>query len=420
MLDKIQKLRGFREFYPHQMTARRIIFDFIYKKAKAFGFHEIDTPSLEPLDLFRIKSGEEIIQQTFSFVDKGGREVTLIPELTPSVARMIAQRKDLILPIKLFSISKMWRYEEPQSGRLREFYQFNADIFGSSKIYADAEVIALAMTILDELGLEKKYIIRMSDRVLIEEILKDLGIVEKTWEVLKIIDKREKVSDETFKNMLLNLGIKDRTIDDISNLMEIRGAVCDLRDCLGKYKQYHRLLEISELVEAYNVKSNLILDLSIVRGLAYYSSTVFEGHDTKGEFRAILGGGRYDGVVKLLGGDDVPAVGFAMGDAVLELLMRRENLWPTEKIQLDYYIATLGENAKKVGIKVASFLRKNGFSVDMDLMDRALSKQLKHASSINARYTLIIGDNEIKRNVVIVRDMVSGEQIEKNLSEFII
>lgn len=419
MIERIQKLRGFREFYPQQMVARRKVFDVMYKVARSFGFHEIDTPSLEPLELFRIKSGDEIIQQTFSFVDKGGREVTLIPELTPAVARMIAQRKDLNFPVKVFSISKMWRYEEPQSGRLREFYQFNADIFGSSKPHADAEVIALAMKTLDTLGLEKKYVIKINDRLLMEELLNDLGIFEKIEDVLRVIDKRGKVDDDTFVEMLTNIGIKDAIIDSMMSILEIRGCVHDLTDVLGKYKNYRRLVDISEIVEMYDVKSDLIVDLSIVRGLAYYSSTVFEGHDAKNELRAILGGGRYDGIVKLFGGDDVPAVGFAMGDAVLEILMRRENLWPPETISVDYYVAIVGKQARKDGIKIVNSLRNRGYTVDVDIMERSLTKQLKYASAIGARKVIIIGENEIETGKVLIRDMVSGEQEEINISEFI-
>ena len=418
-LDKIQKLKGFREFYPEVMAARRKVFDTMHRVARSFGFHEIDTPSLEPLELFRIKSGEEIVQQTFSFVDKGGREVTLIPELTPSVARMVANRKDLPRPVKWYSIGKMWRYEEPQSGRLREFYQFNADIFGSPKPEADAEVIALAMKILDSLDLGGKYIMRVSDRILMEEILRGIGVEGDLWEVLRVIDKKEKVDEEKFREMLSGVGLVDKQIDDLLSILDVRGRCDELSDVLGKYPQYQRLSRIFELVEAYNVKGEIILDLSIVRGLAYYSSTVFEAHDAKRELRAILGGGRYDGVVELFGGEHTPAVGFAIGDAVLEILMKREGVWPEEKISVDYYIAVIGDSARKTGIKIANSLREKGFRVDLDVMGRSLSKQMKYAARINARKVIIVGEDEVKKGAVIIRDMASGEQEEKRIKEIV-
>jgi len=418
-LDKIQKLKGFREFYPEVMAARRKVFDTMHRIARSFGFHEVDTPSLEPLELFRIKSGEEIVQQTFSFVDKGGREVTLIPELTPSVARMVANRKDLPRPAKWYSIGKMWRYEEPQSGRLREFYQFNADIFGSAREEADAEVIALAMKILDYLNLGGKYIMRVSDRILMEEILKGLGVKENLWEVLRVIDKKEKVEEGRFREMLSDVGLSGRQIDDLLTILDVSGRCDELSDILGKYPQYQRLSRIFELVEAYEPEGEIILDLSIVRGLAYYSSTVFEAHDSKRELRAILGGGRYDGVVELFGGEPTPAVGFAMGDAVLEILMKREDVWPEEKISVDYYIAVIGDSARKTAIKIANSLREKGFRVDLDVMGRSLSKQMKYAARINARKVIIVGEDEVKKGTVIIRDMVSGKQEEKRIEEIV-
>ena len=198
MEEKIKKLRGFRELYPEEMEARAIIFKKMKEISRNFNFKEIDTPSVEPLDLFKMKSGEEIVSQTFSFIDKGNREITLVPEITPIVARMVAQRKNMIKPIKWYSIPKLWRYEEPQSGRLREFYQYNADIFGISGVEADAEIIALSQAILESLGLRDKYIMRISDRLLMEEILKNFKIKE-VGSALRLIDRMEKIGENKFK-----------------------------------------------------------------------------------------------------------------------------------------------------------------------------------------------------------------------------
>ncbi len=390
--------------YPEYMRARRIVFDKICNVAREFGFHEVDTPSVELLDLFRIKSGEEIVKQTFSFVDKGGREITLIPELTPSVARMIAARKDLIKPAKWFSFPKMWRYEEPQSGRLREFYQFNADIFGVPEIYADAEVMALAMEILDSLGLKDKYVMRFSDRILMENLLLSLGI-DRIEEAFRIIDKKDKLPEDVFYSEMGKITSQEN-IDTLLEILKIKGDV-DL--VLGKLEHFERsdiLAKLKDLLSAYGKRA--VFDLSIVRGLAYYTGVVFEVHDVKGEFRAVLGGGRYDGVVELFGAQPTPAVGFGMGDAVLELLMRREGVWPEEKIDVDYFVAII-PGFREEAIKIAMELRKRGYSVDLELRERSIGKQMKYANKINARYVIIVGE-EIKGGKVAVKDMESGEQ----------
>ncbi len=399
----VSRLKGFRDIYPERMRARRIVFDKIFKVSRAFGFHEIDAPSVELLDLFRIKSGEEIVKQTFSFVDKGGREITLIPELTPTVARMLAARKDLVKPVKWFSFPKMWRYEEPQSGRLREFYQYNADIFGIAGIEADAEILALAMEILDSLGLEGKYVMRVSDRLLMEEILRDMG-VERIEDAFRVIDKRDKIPEDAFREELSRVAGEEQA-REIERILERKGRVDDVLLGLDS-ERGEELLKLQDLLEAYGKR--ITFDLSIVRGLAYYTGIVFEAHDSRGEFRAILGGGRYDNVVELFGGPPTPAVGFGMGDAVLELIMKREGVWPEEKVEVDAFVAII-PGFRKEAVEVAQKLRKSGISVDIDLTGRSIGKQMKYANRINARYTIIVGE-EIRKGELAVKDMETGEQ----------
>ncbi|MCD6276399.1 MAG: histidine--tRNA ligase [Thermoplasmata archaeon] len=400
----LQRLRGFRDMYPEYMRARRIVFDKICSVARSFGFHEIDSPSVELLDLFRIKSGEEIVKQTFSFMDKGGREITLIPELTPSVARMIAARKDLTKPVKWFSFPKMWRYEEPQSGRLREFYQFNADIFGVSEIYADAEVMALAMEILDSLGLEGKYTMRFSDRILMENMLRSMHI-DNIEEAFRIIDKKDKIPEEVFYEEMKKI-TSEENVDTLLDILRISGDIDAVLSKLEHFERSEVIANLKDLLSAYGKRA--VFDLSIVRGLAYYTGIVFEVHDARGEYRAILGGGRYDGVVELFGAQHTPAVGFGMGDAVLELLMRREGVWPEEKIDMDYFVAII-PGFREEAIKVAMQLRKKGYRVDIELRERSIGKQMKYANKINARYVIIVGE-EIKSGEVVLKDMESGEQ----------
>ncbi|NPA76065.1 MAG: histidine--tRNA ligase [Euryarchaeota archaeon] len=407
----IQKLKGFRDMYPETMRARRIVFDKINSTARRFGFHEIDAPSVERLELFRVKSGDEIVKQTFSFEDKGGREITLIPELTPTVARMLASRKDLVKPVKWFAFPKMWRYEEPQSGRLREFYQFNADIFGIEGIEADAEVLALAMEILDSLGLKGKYEMRVSDRILMEELLKKYG-VERIEEAFRLIDKKDKIPEEAFYEELRNICGEDAA-EKLMDILKLRGAPEQVLESIDIGERKDTLLKLSKLLKAYG--KEIVLDLSIVRGLAYYTGIVFEAHDARGEFRAILGGGRYDNVVELFGGTHTPAVGFGMGDAVLELIMKREGVWPEERVEVDYFIAIV-PGFRERAIEVAMQLRKAGASVDIDLSNRSLGKQMKYANRINAKFVVIVGE-EIEKGEVVVKNMESGVQETVRLSE---
>ncbi|MEL9999084.1 MAG: histidine--tRNA ligase [Thermoplasmata archaeon] len=415
MEEKIKKLRGFRELYPEEMEARAIIFKKMKEISRNFNFKEIDTPSVEPLDLFKMKSGEEIVSQTFSFIDKGNREITLVPEITPIVARMVAQRKNMIKPIKWYSIPKLWRYEEPQSGRLREFYQYNADIFGISGVEADAEIIALSQAILESLGLRDKYIMRISDRLLMEEILKNFKIKE-VGSALRLIDRMEKIGENKFKEEFEKIS-KDVDIMEFIKLKGDLNLIEKKLDGIIGESILNRLRNLEEYLKEYDY-GNFIFDLSIVRGIAYYTGIVFEAHDYKGELRAILGGGRYDNVVSLFDGENVPAVGFGMGDAVLEILMKRENLWPNVRQRPDYFIAIQG-NARKLGIIVAKSLREKGYIVDLDLSNKPLSNQMKYADKIESKYVIIIGENEMKKNIVNVREMESGKQIEIKVEDLL-
>ncbi|MEM4313479.1 MAG: histidine--tRNA ligase, partial [Thermoplasmata archaeon] len=405
----------FRELYPEEMEARAIIFKKMKEISRNFNFKEIDTPSVEPLDLFKMKSGEEIVSQTFSFIDKGNREITLVPEITPIVARMVAQRKNMIKPIKWYSIPKLWRYEEPQSGRLREFYQYNADIFGISGVEADAEIIALSQAILESLGLRDKYIMRISDRLLMEEILKNFKIKE-VGSALRLIDRMEKIGENKFKEEFEKIS-KDVDIMEFIKLKGDLNLIEKKLDGIIGESILNRLRNLEEYLKEYDY-GNFIFDLSIVRGIAYYTGIVFEAHDYKGELRAILGGGRYDNVVSLFDGENVPAVGFGMGDAVLEILMKRENLWPNVRQRPDYFIAIQG-NARKLGIIVAKSLREKGYIVDLDLSNKPLSNQMKYADKIESKYVIIIGENEMKKNIVNVREMESGKQIEIKVEDLL-
>src|SRR5271157_387471 len=424
-----KSLKGFREFYPEEMAARRKVLNDIYGAVRTYGFREIDTPSLESLELFRIKSGDEILTQTFNFADKGNREVTLIPELTPTVARMVVEReKSLKRPIKWFSMPKMWRYEEPQSGRLREFYQLNVDIFGVPGPEADAEVIAAGIAVMLKLGLEGEFIFKISDRRLMQGILESMGIADKKEAIFATIDKRWKISHTEFKNLLANAGLDDFKIGQLLSILDCRGPLLEtlprIKSLISLQDEatltgYESLEKLLDLLIMYHMEQYCELDPSVIRGLAYYTGTVFECYDTKGELRSIFGGGRYDRIIELFGGEPMPAVGFGMGDAVLEILMRRAKVWPEEKIATDYYILTTSPQYMETAIFIAQALREKQFVVETDMLGRNFGNQMKYANAIGTRYVLILGEKEMAGGQVSVKDMVSGEQKTEEVIKFL-
>jgi len=424
---KIQSLKGFRDFYPEEMAARREVLNKIFSTVRRYGFREVDTPSVESMELFKVKSGEEIVQQTFSFKDKGDREITLIPELTPTVARMVVDReKALKRPIKWFSMPKMWRYEEPQSGRLREFYQLNVDIYGVPGPDADAEVLAAGIDLMLDLGLEGEFIFKISDRRFMQGALEGLGVTN-VPPVFAAIDKRGKISPEEFKQLLATAGLDDFQMGKLIAILDAKGP---LAEALPKVKALlarndtviagvSNLEKLAELMTMYNMVQYCEFDPAIIRGLAYYTGTVFECFDVRGELRAVFGGGRYDKIVGLFGGEDMPAVGFGMGDAVLEILMRRAGVWPQEAIMTDYYILTTKPEYTETRTFLAQALRQKGLIVEVDLQGRNFGNQMKYANSIGAKYVLILGEKEMSEGKVTVKDMKSGEQVTQEVFELL-
>jgi histidyl-tRNA synthetase len=421
-----ERLRGTRDFLPNEMAARKKVFSSIKKTVEEFGFFETDTPAIELFELYSIKSGEEIIEELYAFEDKGGRMISLRPELTPSVVRVLVSRaKELSFPVKWYSIPRLWRYERPQSGRLREFYQLNIDIFGSEDPRADTEVISCAIKLLCDLGFDESDIeVRISDRRMLQEFLLNLG-VETYQDVLKIIDKKEKVNETDFIEMLTEIGLSAKQIKEIENFLNSKG---NFLKSIENLSELHKGEGISNVIESLRkIARNLndrgyekfiTFDPSIVRGLDYYTGMVFEVHDRKREFRALFGGGRYDNLADLFGGEHIPAVGFGMGDAVLELMMRRKNIWPEEKVEIDVFIATIGDVEKEVS-KVLTSLRNCGFKVDFDFMNRNLSNQMKFANKLGASSLLIIGERDLKEGNVTLRDLKSGKESRISFDVFV-
>ncbi len=406
----IEKLKGFRDFYPEDMQYESYISEKAEMRAREYGYSKIDFPSLESLDLYRVKSGEELLEQTFSFTDKGGREVTMIPEATPSTVRMLTSRKDLVKPVRWYSFPKVWRYEDPQAGRYREHYQFNADIFGNDSADADAEIIALAASILNSIGLSNVYEIRINNRELIEYILKSYGI-NNVLSVFNVIDKFHKISRESFITELQGRGISDEACEEIYTLASKNIDAGKIRSVIGvpgSEEQIDRIEKTVGMIRDYE-NINVKYDFSIVRGLSYYTGIVFEAYDARGEFRAILGGGRYNELARLFSGQDIPAVGFGMGDAVISLLLKRENVNIKEKMK-KYYVCTLPGTNKSYAIRVANTLRNGENIVSMDISSKNISYQLKYAGNYGFDYAVIIGNEEEKNSTVTFKDLLSGNQ----------
>jgi histidyl-tRNA synthetase len=393
-------LPGFRDFYPQELAERAFIMNAWRDVARRYAFVEYDGPPLEPLELYTKKSGAEIVGQLYNFVDKGGREVALRPEMTPTVARMVAARANALRkPVRWFSMPQLFRYERQQKGRLREHYQLNVDIFGSADVAADAELVAVAVDIMRELGLTSSdVVVRVSDRRLLQAFLESLGVpAERVVDVYGVIDKLDRTPAEVSAEKLVALGVPDSAIDRIVTISEV--TLAELQKQLANLPAFVHAAEF-ERYTAYVAAllggdaSWLKLDLSIVRGLAYYTGIVFELFDRSGEFRAICGGGRYDTLLHSLGGADMPALGFGMGDVVLGELLKAKGLMKPVDASADYWIAGDEEMPLERVMTEAARLRAAGHSVEYALRPQSLNKQKKAAQASGAReFVTLSNDN---------------------------
>lgn len=417
-----QTLPGFREFYPEDFARRNHVFRLWRQTASTYGFVEYDAPVLEPLELYKAKSGDEIEGQLFSFTDKGGREVALRPEMTPTVCRLIgAKASALKRPIKWFSIGEFYRYERMQKGRGRCFSQFNADIFGEPGPEAEIELIALLTQCLCAFGLtEQDFYVRLSDRNLWFHYLEALGLDEpRIRSVLGVVDKFEKAGDEAFKSYTAQFGELDAALKaKVLAFLQIKSlaALEALLAPIGGDKLAARLVEWRKLLgglTAMGLERFIEVDLGVVRGLAYYTGFVFEAFDRKGELRALAGGGRYDDLVQKLGGPAFPAVGFAIGDMTFALLLEQRGLTPTMVQAPDVYCVIGGEAERIAAFGAIQTIRASGYRVDYPMRDVAFGKQLKAASDSGAKLALIFGADELAKGVVKIRNL--GDRTESEV-----
>jgi histidyl-tRNA synthetase len=413
------RLPGFRDFPPEDLAFRAHIFGAWRSVARRYGFQEYDGPPLEALDLYVEKSGEEIVGQLYNFIDKGDREVALRPEMTPSLARILAERsRALPKPIRWFSVPQLFRYERQQRGRLREHFQWNVDIVGEESVAADAEVLAVAIDALTELGLgADDFRARVSDRRLLSAILATTGVEEAGMAAaFAAIDKIEREAPERVRARLVqDAGVRASDVDQVLGLFG-RAGTEGVRVAFGDREavasELTRLHEYVGILDAMGLGPFVEVDLAIVRGLAYYTGIVFELFDRRGALRAICGGGRYDRLLELVGGESLPAVGFGMGDVVLGELLRERGLAPEHARAIDDYLVVIGEEQRPVMLRIAHALRSRGRSVAYALRDQSVRKQFKSAEAEGAARVLVLGPDEAARGVMVARDMETGLEEE--------
>jgi histidyl-tRNA synthetase len=399
----MERLPGFRDFYPEPLphtdvwsaAARQYIFDKWREMARRYSFHEYDGPPLEPLELFTTKSGDEIVGQLYNFTDKGERNIALRPEMTPTLARMVAaHERQYKKPIKWFAIPQLYRYERQQKGRLREHFQFNADIIGESDAAADAELIAMLIDTLRSFGLtEADFVIRLSSRNAWQEFYESRkGNPASAYEFYQVIDKLERATPEETEKKLSVLGFSTAAVIEF----------------IETGRPTAELASILQNLEARGLKNFLKVDYRVIRGLAYYTGVVFEAFDCKGDFRAIAGGGRYDNLVKLISGGkvDLPALGFGMGDVVLLELLKARKLLPVFEAGVDIFVLIEDENHRQASLKLVHDLRAAGVSVEYSLTTAKPDKQFKRAQELRVLFTAKMESDSMVR----VRNLKTREE----------
>ena len=419
-------LPGFRDFYPEQLATRNYLMSVWRDVARRYGFVEYDGPPLEPLELYTKKSGDEIVGQLYSFTDKGDREVALRPEMTPTLARMVAAKANAMRkPIRWFSVPQLFRYERQQKGRLREHFQLNVDIVGEASIAADAELLAVAIDVMRAVGLSSKDVrARVSDRRLLTAALSSAGVKKNELPaVFAAIDKagREPRDVTLGKVEKAVSGTKARRGVErlIENSKDLDSLARDFAGSPEVVEEVTRMREYVTFLDALGVGDWVDFDLSIVRGLAYYTGKVFELFDAKGEFRAICGGGRYDDLLSTIGGVDLPALGFGMGDVVLTEILRARNLLPTPDLATEYWVASDDESMLPDVMTVAGRLRAKARSAEYALKSQTLARQLKTASSAGVRNVVLLRRADYDNGKVTVKTLADGSERSVSLDAFL-
>lgn len=418
-----ESYKGVRDFYPQDMFVQNHIFGVMRKTVESFGYSEYGASILEPADLYRAKTGDEIVnEQTYTFKDRGDREVTLRPEMTPTVARMVAAKKrEFSFPLRWYSIPNLFRYEQPQKGRLREHWQLNVDIFGVEGIEAEIEIISLVHSIMKRFGLkDDNYEIRINNRKIVNYILEDfLSLsLEESHAISKLIDKKDKMSKEDFAEKVHSVvGGKS---DELLKLLHSKNLEDFISLLPEKARTHQGVLEIKELQEklaGIGIK-NSVFSPTLMRGFDYYTGIVFEIFDTNPENRrAIFGGGRYDNLLSIFGAEKIPAVGFGMGDVTTRDVLETYNLLPKYKPATELYVCILDEKYKNYANALAQRLREKGLNVAVDCSSKKAGDQIKYADKNMIPFVVCVGENEVKNEEFKVKNLKSSEETILNNEE---
>ena len=414
-----ESYRGVRDFYPEDLFVQNHIFNTWRKVVEQFGYLEYNASVLESAELYKAKTGEEIVnEQTYTFTDRGKREVTLRPEMTPTVARMVAgKQQELVFPLRWYSIPNLFRYEKPQRGRLREHWQLNVDIFGVDSVNADIEIITIAREIMRRFGAKNSdFVMKINNRKIINALYEKFGFNEKTsYKVSKIIDKKNKISANSFEEALTE--IIDEKAKEFITLLESNQKLIEFFESENKYT--NELAGLMEQLESLGI-TNAIFDPTLMRGFDYYTGMVFEVFDLhKDNNRSVFGGGRYDDLLDIFGANKIPAVGFGAGDVTMQDFLLMHDLMPKYKTQTDLYICTTDTKCLKEANVLANNLREKGLNVAVDLSGKKLGDQLKTANKQNIPFVICLGEDEIKSSLYGVKNMESGEEKKVKVEEIV-
>ena len=411
MID-LQPVKGTRDFFPDEMRLRNWLFEVWRNVSVQAGFEEYDTCVLEHEELYIRKAGDEISKQLYSFEDKGGRRLSLRPEMTPSLARLVLQhKKSLSFPIKWFSMPQCFRYERMTKGRRREHFQWNADIIGQAEIVAEAEILMLLISACELMGLSAKEIrVFINDRRILNSILSQISVPQEMHsEVLVIMDKRDKISIEALSKLLQDIGMSTTQVDQLNEYL-LKSDLIELKKDLNDTQGIDELQNLMDMMETAGFSDYLQFDISIVRGLSYYTGAVFEVNSPAKQHRSISGGGRYESLLSTYGGEIVPAVGFGFGDVVVLDVLKELERFPELPRKLDYTIIPFAREQVGTALNIAAILRQQGSTVDCNFSMKKMKKTLQQAGESGAAKAILLFPDELSENKVVIRDLRLHEQ----------
>ena len=419
-MTDLQPVKGTRDFYPEQMRLRNWLFSIWKETAASFGFEEYDACALESEELYIRKAGDEITGQLYNFEDKGGRRLALRPEMTPTLARMILQRqKALHFPLKWSAIPQCFRYERMTRGRKREHFQWNLDVVGQPLHVAEVELISALITALKAMGLGSSQVcLHINDRRLLGSVLHHIGIPDAAHQpVMVVMDKRDKITPEHLESLLAEQGLDGPQLGRLTKFLAMK-TLGEVKAALGPVPGVNELETLMDMLGRVGFSDFIRFDITVVRGLSYYTGTVFELRDTAGKLRAICGGGRYDSLLSSLGGDPIPAAGFGFGDVVILELLADLNLLPPLAPQTDFILLPYSEQEIPAALEISQRLRTQGWTVDADFSMRRLKRGLQRGEEIGAKKAILLMPDELSRNELVVRDMALRKEETVGMESF--